>query len=98
PDVAPRLERDAFLAHQRQSAIEPPLLELEFWNAVPQQAADPIRALEDRDQVAGAIQLRGRGETCRPRSHDGNALTRAARWRLSDDPALGECALDDGVF
>ena len=48
-DVAAGPEGDAFLvAHQRQAALEPALLELELRNAVAEQAADAIGALEHR--------------------------------------------------
>ena len=57
---------DAFLLHQIEPAIEPAFLELELWNAVSQQPADPIGPLEHRHEVPGAIELGGDRETGRP--------------------------------
>ena len=94
-DVASGYERNPFVAHQREAALEPALLDLEFGNAIAQQAADSIGALEDGDQMAGAIQLVGGGEPRRSGSDDGDALARADRGRPRDDPALVEGALDD---
>ena len=86
----------AFLQHQVEPAIEEPLLELELGDAVAQQAADAIGALEDGDRVAGAIQLRGRREARRSRSDDGDALARCAFPAAARvDPAFVERAIDD---
>ena len=65
-DVGVGAELDALLAHQREPPLEPPLFELELRNAVAEQAADAIGALEHGDRVAGAIQLIGRGEAGGP--------------------------------
>ena len=62
-----------------EAAIEEPLLQLELGNAVAQQPADAIGALEDGDRVAGAIQLIGGGEARRPRADDRDALAGARR-------------------
>ena len=67
-------EHDALLLHQREPAIEDALLHLELGNAVAQQAADAIGALEDRHQVAGAVELIGGGEPGRARADDGDPL------------------------
>ena len=82
--------------HQREPAIETPLLQLEFGDAVAQQAADAIGALEHRDAVAGAIQLRRPrpgppGPSRRPR----RACRCATRGGCAVDPAFVERAIDD---
>ena len=46
-----------FGRHQVEAAVEDALLQLELGNAVAQQAADAVGALEDRDGVAGAVEL-----------------------------------------
>ena len=94
-DVAAGGERNALVAQQREAALEPALLDLEFRNAVAQQSANPIGALENGDQMAGAIQLVGGGQPRRSRSDDGDALAGAGRRRMRDDPALVEGALDN---
>ena len=94
-DVAAGLELDAFVAHQRQAAVEKPLLHLECGNPVPQQAADAVRALEHRDEVARPVQLIGRGEAGRPGSDDRDALAGADDRRTRGHPAFVERALDD---
>ena len=95
-DVRVGLEDDAFLHQQLQAPIEDALLELELRNAVAQQSADAIGALEHRDGVAGAIQLRGGREAGRARSR---RRRRAGRCAISggcgDDPAFVERAIDD---
>ena len=73
-DVAAGAERHAFLAHQRQPAFQPAFLELEFRNAVAQQAADAIGALEHRHEVPGAVQLVGCRQPRRSRADDRDAF------------------------
>src|SRR5262249_55380761 len=56
----------------------------------------PVFALEDSHQVAGAVELLGRGEPGRTGADDGDGLAGAGGRRLHADPALVERALDDG--
>ena len=94
-DVAAGAERHAFLAHQRQPALQPALLELELRNPVAKQAADAIGALEHRHEVAGAVQLIGGRQPRRARADNGHPFA-GARWRgLRGDPPFRERALDD---
>ena len=97
-DVAVGAKGHPFFAHQPQAALQRALFQLEFRNAVAQQAADAIRALEHGDRVAGAIQLIGRGQPRGSGADDRDALARARRRRLRDDPAFAERALDDRRF
>ena len=60
-----------------EPAVEDPLLQLELGDAVAQQAADAVGALEHGDAVAGAVQLIGRGEAGRPGADDRDALAGA---------------------
>ena len=83
---------------QGEPAIEEPLFQLELGDAVAQQPADAIGALENGDRVAGAVQLLGGREAGRPGADDGDALAGAHLGRLGGDPAFVERALDDRHF
>ena len=72
-DVDARPEDDALGLHLAEPAVEVPLLHLEVGDAVAEQAADPVGALEDGDRVPGAGELlrarpgrRGRSRRPRP--------------------------------
>ncbi len=66
--------------------IEEPLLHLELGDAVPQQAADPIVALEHRDPMAGAVELLGGRQTRRARSDHRHALAASAAAAAAAPP------------
>ena len=87
-DVDAGAELDPFLRQQVEPAIEEALLELELRDAVAQQAADAIGALEDGDPVPGAIQLRGRRQAGRPRSDHRDALAGAHLGLPAPRPSL----------
>ncbi len=72
-----RLESHAVLSHELQPAVDDALLHLELGNAVAQEAADPVVALEDGHQVAGAVELLGGGEARRAGADDRNPLAGA---------------------
>jgi hypothetical protein len=91
-------EADALGAHLLQTAVDEVLLHLEIGNAVAQQAADAVGLLEDRDLVAGARQLLRRGQSRGTGADDGDALAGLGGRRLGRDKALGEGAVDDGLF
>src|SRR5262245_13682885 len=95
-DMRPCAEDDAGLLHDPEPAVEEPLLHLELGNAVAQQAADPVVALEHGYGVAGAVQLLGGGEAGGTGAYHGHALARASRRLLGAHPAFVERALDDG--
>ena len=97
-DIHARPELDAFLFHQRQPAVQDPLLHLELGNAVAQQAADAIGLFEHRHEMTGAVQLLGRRQTRRTRSDDGDRLARADERRLRRHPSFVECLVDDRHF
>src|SRR5690606_37581318 len=61
-----------------------------------EQAARTVGALEDGDGVAGAVELRGGGETGGAGADDGDLLAGADGGRLGDDPALLPTLVDDG--
>ena len=94
-DVDAGPELDPFLRQQVEPPVEEPLLELELRDAVAEQAADPIGALEHGDPVAGAIELRGGGQAGRARTDHRDALAGAHLRLLRGHPALVERAIDD---
>ena len=97
-DVRAGLEHDPFLGQQVDAPIEDALLELELGNAVAEQAADPVGALEDRDPVARQIELRRCGEASRSRPDDGHPFAGADDRRTRRDPPFIEGAIDDRHF
>ena len=94
-DVGVHAKLGAFGAHLVEPAVEVPLLHLELGDAVPQQPADAVGALEHHDIVTGARELLRRGEARRARSDDGDALAGPNRRHDRLDPAFGPRAIDD---
>ena len=88
----------SLVLHLAQSRLEVALLHLEVGDAIAQQPADAVVALEDGDGVAGARQLLRGGETCGARAHDGDGLAGQAPRRLRLDPAVGERVVDRRDF
>ena len=64
------------------------LVELHVGNAIHEQAADAVLALEDGDAVAGLVELVGAGETGRAGADDGDFLAGADFGDARDDPAF----------
>ena len=94
-DVRAGAELSAFVDHLLDAALEVTLLQLELRDAVAQQTADAISALEHDDTVPGARELlRGR-QTGRPRPHDRDALARLHLGDLGRDPAFVPRTVDD---
>ena len=90
---------DAFLFELVDAAHQHLLLvELHVRDAVHQQPARAVSALQHRHRMSGTVELLRSGEPCRTRSHHGDFATRAGLRRLRDDPALLETALDDAVL
>ena len=59
-----------------------------FGNAVHQQSAGAIGALEDGDRVTGLVELRGGGKPGGAGADDGDFLAGACLRRLGHDPAF----------
>ena len=74
------------------------LVELHVRDAVHEQAADAVGALEHGDRVAGLVQLGGGAQARRAGADDGDLLARAHFGRLRHDPALFPAAVNDGAF
>src|SRR5258708_201515 len=81
-----------------KKSLDVALAELDVGNAVHEQAADAIGALEDRDLVAGTIELGGAGHPRRAGAHNRDLLTGAFGRRLGNDPAFLKSLIDDGTF
>ena len=94
-DVDAGPEPSALGLHLGQPAVDVALLHLELGNAVAQQPADAVGALEDRDLVAGASQLLGGRQPGGTRSHHGDLLAGELGRRQRDDPAFVEGLVDD---
>ena len=96
PTFALDAELGALGLHLREAPVEVALLHLELGDAVAQQPADAVGALEHDDVVAGARELlRGR-EPGGPGADDRDLLARCAR--VGDDrrdPALVPRPVDD---
>ena len=73
-DAGPEL--GALAAHLRDPALEESLLHLELGDAVAQEPADAIGALEHDDGCPARVELLRGGETGGPRTDDGDALAR----------------------
>src|SRR5262249_30053297 len=68
---------------------------LELGDAVAEQPADAIGALEHDDRVSRPVELLGDREAGRARADDRDFLPRARAGRLGPDPALLERVIDD---
>src|SRR5207249_10907435 len=97
-DVAVRPQGDALLLHDREAPLQDALLHLELGDAVAEEPADPVGALEDRDHVPRAVQLLGGGEARGPGADDRDLLPGAHGGRLGHDPALVEGPLADAFL
>ena len=75
--------------------LEVLLLHLEVGDAVAQQAADAVVALEHGDRVAGARELLRGGEAGGAGADDGDRLAGQAPGRLRLHPAVAERLVDD---
>ena len=78
-DVDAGAEGDALGRHEVEAAVEDVLPELEVGDAVAQQAADAVGALEDGHAVAGPVELVGGGQAGRAGADDGHRSARALR-------------------
>ena len=92
-------ELDALLLHQPDAAHDHfVLVELHVRNAVHEQPAGPVRALEHGDAVAGLVELGGRREARGTGADHRHALAGALLRGLGKHPAFVPAALDDGVL
>ncbi len=95
PDVDARPEFGSFGAHLVQTPIKMPLFHLEFRDAVTQQPADAVFALENGDGVTRPGELLGGGQTRRPRTHHSNRLPGQLPRRTWLHPSFVEGLVDD---
>ena len=81
-DVDRRLEDRALVAHLGQAPVEPGLLHLELGDAVAQQPADAVGALEHHDVVPDAGELLGRRQPGRAGADHRDLLARCGSPRF----------------
>ena len=98
PDLARGAELDAFGLHLHRAAVDQVLFHFEVWDAVAQQASDPVALLEHGHRMARARELLGAGQTRGAAADDGHRLARAPLGHLRLDPAFFEAAIDNRAF
>ena len=90
---------DAFGFHLFDAAQHDLLLvELHVRDAVHEQAAGAVGALENRDEVAGLVQLRGGAKSRRAGADDGDLFAGALLRRFGHDPAVLPAVVGDGAL
>ncbi len=82
PDLGVGDESDAFGGHLIDAALDEFLVELHVGDAVHEQAADAVGALENGDQMAGAVELGGGAQAGRAGADDRDLLAGARRRRF----------------
>ena len=87
-DVDLGSEDDPLGFHLLETTVQVPLFHLEVGNAVTEQTADAVIALEDSDRVTGSGELLRGGQSGRARAYDRHLLAGRDLGRLWDDPAL----------
>ena len=93
------LELDAFLRQQVHPALDDEfLVQLHVRNAIHQQSADAVLALENGDTVTSLVELIRAGQSRRAGADDGDLLPRADGGDAGDDPAFLPAAVDDGTL
>ena len=97
-DVHTGAEDDTFRFHEGATAADNGLVELHVRDAVHEETADFIRALEDGDTVTTVVQLIGHGEAGRTGTDDRDALTGADLRDTRLHIALLEGGLNDVEF
>ena len=100
-DVDVGAEPGALCLHLRDARVDVVLLHLEVRDAVAQQAADAVVALEDGDCVARARQLLGRREARGARADDGDRLAQSGACAITGlDVAVleGLSMIDTSMF
>ena len=95
-DVHAAAKLHPLLTHLLDPPPDPPLLELEIGDAVHEQATWTIGPLEERDEVAGPVELLCGCEARGPAAHHGHPLAGADIGGLGDDPALVPGLVGDG--
>ena len=91
-------KRHTFGSHLLNPAVNMDLFHFEVWNAVAQQAANPVVLFKQRHIVTRTGQLLGGRHASGPRAHNSDFF---AGFMLGDtrrDPAFRPGAVDDGVL
>ena len=88
PDLNTRAETRPFSLHLSKSLIEVVFFHFEVGDAVAEQAADSVIALENRNCVAHPSELLSGSKTCWPTADDGDRLAAEAIGRDRLHPAV----------
>ena len=81
--------------HLSQPPVQVALFHLELGNPVPQQAPDPVGALEYHHAVSSTGELLCRCQACRSGAHHGYTPASVLGRYQRGDPAFGPCPVDD---
>ncbi len=95
PTLTPATELGALGLHLLQAAVDVALLHLELGDAVAQQPADAVGALEHGDVMTGPGELLGGGQPGRTGADDGHRLAGHQVRRVGLHPALVQGVVDD---
>src|SRR5207249_533987 len=88
-------ERHALGCHLLHATVDEPLLHLEVGNAVAEEPADPVVALEEGHEVTRPRELLGAGHACRTGADDRHRLPGSSRGDLGRHPAVAPGVIDD---
>ena len=98
-DLAIADELNAFVFQQLDAAEDNfVLLQLHVGNAIHEQAAGAVGALEDEDAVARFVELRGSAEASGAGADDGDLLAGAVGGRLGFDPAVFPAVINNAAL
>ena len=92
------MKTDAFRGHLIDAALHQLLVQFHVGNAVHEQAAEAVGALENGDQMAGAIQLGGGAQAGGTGTDDGDFFAGAGGGRFGLDPAFVPTLVHDGAL
>ena len=96
-DFGVAAEGDAFALEQADAAHDDfVFIELHVWDAIHEQAAGTVGALEDGDPVAGFVELSSGAQARGSGADDGDFFTGAGLGRLGEHPAFFPAVIDDG--
>src|SRR5689334_1705891 len=91
-------KHDPFFFHQLYATVDGPFLQFEIGDAIAQQAAGRIIALEYGNRVAGIVELGGSGQAGRPGTYYGYLFAGTYIRLAGFYKALVECNFYDVFF
>ena len=96
-DIGIIYEFHTFLLHDRDTAVDDLLLELEVWNAVAEQATSSCTTVEDCHLIALVVELVGCCQSCRTATYHSHLLA-VALWMFDSHESLHESTFGNGTF